>query len=79
LCPQQVHQRNPDRLPLADFYAIDTGKHRACQARSVVKGIFIKMLADRAARKSGLDKPVPHSTRHQRNLDFCSNGVPGLA
>ena len=49
----------PDRLPLTDFYDTDTGKHRVFQARSVVGGIFIKMLADRAARKKWAGQAVP--------------------
>jgi hypothetical protein len=36
----------PDRVPLTDFYDADTGKHRSFQARSVVGGVYIKILAD---------------------------------
>ena len=65
-----------DRLPLTDFYDTDTGKHRVLQARSIVGGIFIKMLADHEVWKKWPDKRF-HSTRHQRNLVFCRNSVPG--
>ena len=39
----------PNRVPLADIYFAHTGRRRANQARSVVGGFFMKLLADRIA------------------------------
>jgi Domain of unknown function (DUF4965)/Domain of unknown function (DUF5127)/Domain of unknown function (DUF1793)/Domain of unknown function (DUF4964) len=55
----KLANETPDRLPLTDFYDTDTGKHRAFQARSVVGGIFIKMLADQATWKKWAGRAVP--------------------
>jgi hypothetical protein len=41
----------PDRIPMTDWYETKTAKKRGFQARSVVGGVFLQMLYDRAAWK----------------------------
>jgi hypothetical protein len=48
--------QSPTRVPLTDWYWTGDGTQVGFQARSVVGGIFIKMLSDPAVWKSWLDR-----------------------
>ena len=42
----QFLNKTPDRVPMTDWYDTVTAKQVGFQARSVVGGVYIKMLAD---------------------------------
>jgi hypothetical protein len=49
----------PNRVPLADIYFAHTGRRRANQARSVVGGFFMKLLADQLAQSRAKPETSP--------------------
>ncbi len=62
--------QSPDRVPLTDWYLTTDARRRGFQARSVVGGIFIKMLADPALRRKWADRGRGRSATG-------SSGIPG--
>jgi hypothetical protein len=50
---------SPSRVPLTDWYWTDSGKQEGFQARSIVGGVYMPMLADPAMWKKWAARATP--------------------
>jgi hypothetical protein len=56
----QFANESESRVPLTDWYDTVTARQQGFQARSVVGGLFVKMLADPAAWKKYASRALAH-------------------